>query len=127
MTIQDPDPFDDAMATIALRKAWAESLCFAIRECHPQDAAQIMTAALADMEAGMPIMHWATRRDIIRAEAMAWAAEAPQHELHEFAAAAIAELPRRAMGQSARRGLIAALWAGLNADDRAAFIARVTA
>ena len=107
---------------VILRAAWAETLCFAIRECDPEDAAQVMTACLQSWEAGMPEpgIFGATRGD-----AEWWADLAPDHELQEFAYAALRQLGQRALGQSARKRFILVLWNGLSPDDKRGFLEKV--
>lgn len=116
------DPFDAALASAELRRAWAESLCIAISQCHPIDASQIMVAALEDMSRGSPPHTFLTLTD---EDADLWAACAPQHELQAYTFAGLKQLGQRALTPAIRRRFIADLWRGLSQDDRKAFLARV--
>jgi hypothetical protein len=118
------DPFADAMAALHLRKAWATRLASVIGHCHPQDAAIICAAFLQDRETGGPEV---SAFGNVRSDAEWWADIAPPHEVQEYVYAGMKVMASRAIGSSARRRFIAALWAGLDASDRAAFIQRVTA
>ncbi len=106
-----------------LRAAWAESLRFTIANCHPQDAAQIMVAALDDMAAGDPPM-----RDPfgdMRADAAFWADCANPAELEAYFAASLKRLKNTALGITARKRLFVALWHSFPVIDRLAFLSRV--
>jgi len=108
-----------------LRGAWAEALCFAISECHPDDAAQIMAAALEGMGAGMPPM-----RDPfgdLRQDATFWADIAHPVELEAYFSAALTRLGSRALGIQSRKRLFVALWQSFPLTDRQAFLSRVDA
>lgn len=118
----DLDIFDQAEAAAKLRAAWAESLCIAIRECHPIDASQIMTAALHEMEQGAPPHPLLA---LTEEDADFWAMNAPQHELQAYLFAALRQMPDRAIPPAIRRRFIAALWSGLPKADRKAFIDHV--
>ncbi len=115
--------FDEAEAAAKLRAAHSESLCFAIRQCHPIDASQIMVAALQEMEQGAPPHPFLT---LTQDDADFWAASAPQHELQAYLFAALKQMSARAVTPAIRRRFIAALWSGLPESDRKAFIAHVT-
>ena len=120
---QDADAvFDEAIASAKLRRAYAESLCYAIGQCRPKDAAQIMAAALEDMEVGGPDPAFGP----LRADAEWWAELAPPHEVQEYVYAGLKQLGQQALGSGARKRMILALWQGLSADDKRAFIAKVT-
>ncbi len=114
--------FDAATVAARLRNAWAEALCHAISECHPQDAAQIMVAALEDMVGEGP---QADAFGTLRGDAQWWAETAPQHELQEYTYAGMKQLGQRALGPGARKRLILTLWQGLTPADKRAFIAKV--
>lgn len=108
-----------------LRLAWAEALCFAIGQCHPDDTAAIMAAALDDMGAGDPTM-----RDPfgdLRADAAFWADCAHPVELEAYFTASIKRLGNRALGIRARKALFLTLWQSFPRTDRQAFLSRVDA
>ena len=108
-----------------LRAECAEALCFAIAQCHPDDAAQIMAAALDDLAAGDPPM-----RDpfgSLREDAAFWADCANPAELEAYFASALKRLGNRAIGIRARKRLFAALWQSFDTADRMAFLRRVDA
>lgn len=115
--------FDQAEASARTRAAWADALCFAIRQCHPIDASQIMTAALQEIEQGAPPHVFIT---LTSEDADFWAMNAPQHELQAYLFAALRQMPARAIPPAIRRRFIAALWEGLPEPDRKAFVAHVT-
>ena len=108
-------------ASDRLRAEWANSLALCLNECHPADAAAICAAYLQDAERGGPNSAFGP----IRADAIWWAETAPPHELQEHVLAGMRILASRALGPTARRKFIAALWSGLDPNDRADFIARV--
>jgi thiamine pyrophosphate-dependent acetolactate synthase large subunit-like protein len=114
------DPFDDALAAISLRKAWAESLCYALSQCHPDDAVQIMTAALQDMLAGGPQPSLGTLAEDVDW----WTIAAPDPELQAYTEAGIKRMAGRAISITARKRFIATLWNGLSDADKDAFLAR---
>jgi len=108
-----------------LRAEWAEALCYAISECHPDDAKQIMAAALESMAAGDPPM-----RDPfgdLRQDAAFWADCAHPAELECYLASALKRLGYRALGIAARKRLFVALWQSFPLADRQAFLSRVDA
>lgn len=108
-----------------MRAEWAKALCFAISECHPDDAKQIMVAALDDMAAGDP-----PRRDPfcnIRDDAEWWADCAHPAELEVYFSSALKRLGNRALGVKARKRLFVALWQSFPLADRQAFLSRVDA
>ena len=105
---------------LRLRAEWANSLALCINECHPDDACQIMTAALQDMTASA----FEGVFDTINEETAAWVAEAPDYELQAYVSAGAERLAKRAVGVTARKRLIAVLWNGLDPRDKDAFLAR---
>lgn len=107
-----------------VRAALAESLCLAIAQCHPDDAAQIMAAALDDMSAGMPDL--AIFSDM-RADAEFWADAATPIEVEAYFVAALRRLGGMAHGLAARKRLLVSLWQSLPVPDRRAFLSRVDA
>ena len=103
-----------------LRAEWAQALCYAISECHPDDAKQIMAAALEDLAAGDPPM-----RDPfgdLRQDAAFWADCAHPVELEAYFSAALKRLLNRSLGIRARKRLLVALWCSLSDGDRRAFM-----
>ena len=104
------------------RAEWANSLALCIAECHPQDAAQVMTAALEDMQIGGP---QGPSFGAVRSDAEWWAETAPQHELQEYAYAIMTVLAGRALGRTSRLRFIVALWNGLDPEDKRAFLHKV--
>lgn len=124
MTAAPPDAFDEALAAATLRKAWADSLAYAIGQCNRRDAAQVMIAALEDMIEDEPLaaQYFELRRD--DAEYWAWCADQPNLMMHTFAG--LKEMTRRAITLRTRRQLIAELWRGLPPADRRAFIAKAS-
>lgn len=73
------------------RLATATALCLAIRDCHPSDAAILMSAALEDLSAGMPIAAF----DSVMAEARLWAEWATPVELKAYALASYEAMAAR--------------------------------
>lgn len=117
MTVQSPigDPAP------RLRMEWASALSYAIGACHPDDAAQIMTAAMEDMEIGAPDQAFGP----IKEDADWWADCATPAEIEAYTAAGLRQISRVAFGLAARKRLLVMLWNSLGAADKAAFLARV--
>ena len=105
-----------------LRAIQAEMLCQLLADMDQTDAAQVMTAALDEMRIGGP--QGATFGPV-RDDAEWWAETAPQHELQEYAYAAMKVMAGRALGRSARLRFLAVLWNGVSPDDKREFLARV--
>ena len=118
---------DDPVFSSPKYRARAEAvarLTAAIAQCHPHDAAQIMSAALENMVGDGP------QHDVfgtLRRDAEWWAELAPVHEVQAYATAAAKQLGAKALGRKARKALLAALWNGMLPDDRAAFMRAVGA
>ncbi|WP_244927306.1 hypothetical protein [Roseinatronobacter bogoriensis] len=108
-----------------MRAEWAKALCFAISECHPDDAKQIMAAALDDMAAGSPPKAFPFCD--IRSDADWWADCAHPAELECYFSSALKRLGNRALGVKARKRLFVALWQSFPLADRQAFLSRVDA
>lgn len=108
-----------------MRAEWAKALCYAIAECHPDDATQIMAAALEDMAAGQPTRPFPFCD--IRSDADWWADCAHPAELECYFSSALKRLGDRALGMKARKRLFVALWQSFPLADRLAFLARVDA
>jgi hypothetical protein len=110
--------------SVDVRASRALALCDAIAACEPEDAAQIMVGALDDIAAGMPGLYlWGDLRD----DAKFWADSAHPAELEVYTVAGLRKLGRIAVGLTARKRLLVALWSGLSPADRAAFLGRVDA
>lgn len=122
MTAAPPtDHFNTAAAR--LRAERATTLALALADCHPQDADQIIAAWLAERLTTGPEPAFGAIRD----DAAFWAETAPQVEVQEYVWAGVKVLADKAMGQTARQRFLALLWNGMAADDRRAFLQRVTA
>lgn len=102
-----------------LRTERAMTLSIAISDCDPMDAAQIMAAALQDMETDGP------QHDVfgtLRRDAEWWAELAPPHEVQTYVTAGLKQLTTRAIGPKARKEVIAQLWNGMTPEDKGAFL-----
>ena len=106
-----------------LRMEWANSLAYALGECHPDDAAAICAAFLETVETGGPML--GDPFGITVSDARLWAAAAPPHELVAYTLAGLAELPRAHVSNAAGKRLFVAIWGRLPDADRRAFLARV--
>lgn len=107
-----------------MRAEWASSLAWCISQCNPHDAAQIMAAALQNMETDGP------QHDVfgtLRRDARWWAEIAPAHEVQAYVIEGLRHLKDTAVGRSARKELIVALWNGMRADDKEAFLRAIGA
>lgn len=83
--------FDSSGMSLEYRKraGWATALCYAISECHPHDACEIMAAALADLSAGMPNAPLFNVMD----EARSWASFATRADLKAYCLACFEQMP----------------------------------
>lgn len=106
------------------RLSRSRDLALAIRRTHPDDARVILTAALHDLMAGLP--HFAGFGSI-REDAKWWAGLATPIELIETMFACMEKIKDRALHKDMRKRLLWAMWRSLDADSRAAFLARVGA
>ncbi|OWJ76977.1 hypothetical protein CDV49_12530 [Haematobacter genomosp. 1] len=104
-----------------IRERQATALAFAIRDTHPDDARQLLTAALIDLSAGMPRVPF----EDVREDARWWSGMATPAELLAYLSAALRELGGKALHRNHRKQLFAALWESFEEEDRQAFIARV--
>ncbi len=102
--------------------ARATRLGRAIRDCDPEDALQILPAALYDLSAGMP-SHAALLS--IENEATWWANWASPLELNAAIEAALKVMGSRALHLKTRKQLFVALWNTFSPEDRRAFLIRV--
>jgi hypothetical protein len=103
----------------------ARALCFAIGGCHPDDARQILCAAIDDLSAGDPPC--LDPFGNLRADAEFWADCAHPRELEAYFSSALKRLGNRALGITARKRLFVIVWQSLPLADRKAFLARVDA
>lgn len=102
-----------------VRMGWAESLCFALGECHPDDASAICAAFLESQAAGMPGCDpWGD----IRADAAFWTDSAHVAEVEIYTCAGLHKLGRMALAKTARKKLFRALWRSFTSAEQAAFI-----
>lgn len=106
-----------------MRAEWAESLCYALGECHPDDAGAICAAYLESVETGGPLI--GDTFGITVSDARLWVAAAPPHELVAYTVAGLDVLRNRALGIKSRKLLFWAIWQSLSSADRMAFLARV--
>jgi hypothetical protein len=108
-------------AEFKIRRARATTLALAIGDTHPEDARQLLTAALLDLSVGQPE---ATRFfDTIREDAAWWASLATPAELLEFMGAALDRLRDTALHREMRKRLFTKIWRSFDADDQARFLA----
>ena len=107
-----------------LRMEWANSLAYALGECHPDDAAAICAAFLETVETGGPML--GDPFGITASDARLWAAAAPPHELVAFTLAGLERLPKAHLSSPARKTCFKAIWRSFSDIERAAFIAAVT-
>ncbi len=105
------------------RKTAARALWEAIGNAHPSDAAQLLAAALEELETDGPYASFAD----LRSDAKFWADCASPRELEVYLCAILRVLGCRAFGVTARKRLLVTLWSSLPGVDRAAFLARVDA
>lgn len=105
-----------------IRMIRATTLAYAIRDAHPDDARQIMVAALIDLSAGMP-PH--TAFGDIREDARWWSGLASPVELLEYLAEALRELGHKALCLAHRKRLMVDLWESLPRDDRKSFLSKI--
>ena len=107
-----------------MRAEWASSLTMCIAECHPDDACQIMTAALQDMTLGAPMPAFSHLADALRDDADQWLAYVGDLEAQVYLDAIAQHVAGRAIGIAARKHMIATLWNGLSQADKNSFLQR---
>jgi len=96
----------------------ATALAEAIAEANPDDACQLMTAALIDLSEGrQPGDHFLTAKE----DAEWWAMYAPPAQLCAVLEATLARLHDRALHVAQRKSLFMVLWRSFNPDDQRAF------
>lgn len=110
--------------TLRLRMEWANSLAFALGECHPDEAAPICAAYLETVETGGPTL--GDPFGMVAGDARLWAAAAPPHELTAYTLAGLERLPNAHLSNPARKRCFKALWRSFTDADRAAFIKAVS-
>jgi hypothetical protein len=102
-----------------MRAEMAAQLAEAIADAHPDDACQIMTAALIDLSAGLPPAH-----PFVSAEEDAawWASEAAPAQLVAVLAAVLKRLSDRALHLKMRKRLFMVLWRSFADADKRRFL-----
>ena len=121
MAIHDRQITDPALR---LRAEWAEAVCYALGECHPDEAAPICAAYLETAETGGPVL--GDPFGMVASDARLWAAAAPPHELVAYTVAGLERLPKAHLSLPARKRVFKHLWRSFTDTDRAAFIKAVT-
>lgn len=105
------------------RPEWADQAIIALVKCHPDDAAQLCAAMLAELETGGPVM--GDLLGTVTGDALLWADCAPAHELVAYGTAALDRLRGQGLGVGVRKKLFAHIWETFDPPDRLAFLARV--
>lgn len=102
-----------------MRAELAAQLAEAIAEAHPDDACQIMTAALTDLSAGLPPAH-----PFVSAEEDAawWVSEAAPAQLAAVLAAVLKRLTDRALHLNMHKRLFWVLWRSFTEADKRRFL-----
>jgi len=103
---------------IRMRAEMASRLVEAIEDAHPDDAGQLMTAALLDLSAGYPSGFLSAEED-----AKWWASVATPPELVAMMTATLERLGDRALHRDMRKRLFFKLWQNFEKDDRERFLA----
>lgn len=109
-----------------LRMWRAGALHAALQDAHPEDADQIVAAWLHERMGHGPrtaLLDLALSQ--ITADADMWADVSPRIEIAAYVRAGLKMLAGSALAPAMRRQLFAALWQGMSADDKRAFIERV--
>ncbi|WP_333830450.1 hypothetical protein [Pararhodobacter sp.] len=129
IAVSDWTPVSEAAASwldlhpedLKLRAELADNLAEAIGDCHPDDACQIMTAALIDLSAGRnPVEYFVNAQE----DAAWWASMAAPAELSAVLSAVLARLKDRALHLRLRKELFMVLWRSFAPDDQRRFLAR---
>lgn len=107
-----------AAADIQMRAQKASELAEAIGDAHPDDAAQLLTAALLDLSAGYPSGFLSAEED-----AKWWASIATPAELAAMMAATLDRLGDRALHRDMRKRLFFKLWQTFGKDEQDRFLA----
>ncbi|MCT8328264.1 hypothetical protein [Albidovulum sediminis] len=108
-----------AWEDIACRLECAERLAEAIADAHPDDAAQLMTAALLDHAARSPVGDVFLNAE---EDARWWASIAPPHQLVAVLAATLDALGSKALHLKMRKQLFLTLWKSFPTADRQNFV-----
>ena len=103
-----------------IRLERATALALAIRDAHPEDARQILAAALVDLSAELPSM---AAFGSIREDAKWWAHGTSPEHLFALVEAALDRLRDRAMCLDLRKRLFFSLWKRFTKDERTSFLA----
>ena len=102
-----------------MRTETAERLAEAIGDAHPDDACQIMTAALIDLSTGRaPTEHFLTAEE----DAAWWASFAAPAELCAVLAAVLKRLSDRALHLRMRKRLFMVLWRSFDQKHQRRFL-----
>lgn len=112
-----------ASAEEAGRRETVTMLLAAIRMCTREDAAQVMSAELERIGAGMPGP--AFLEEQIRADAAWWADMATPLEAEAYVAAGLRRIERTAFCEAARKRIFATMWESFSDADRKSFMRRV--
>lgn len=107
-------------AEYRIRHLRATALAYAIGQAHPDDARQLLTAALIDLSAGQPIHAIFSG---VWEDASWWSRMATPSELMAFLEASLEALADKAMHLAMRKRLVVILFRSMSAEDRAAFLA----
>lgn len=99
-----------------------EILTLAIAACDRQDAAAIMSAALDDLQAGMPIPAILDARQ----GAHAWSEVATPYEIECYFYACMSRIDKGAIGLVARKRLMWEIWTSLPLEQRKLFLRRIS-
>jgi hypothetical protein len=105
-----------------LRAQYATSLCLALGDAHPVDAACICLAFLEDQMTDGPVTDPFGN---VLADARFWADVAPPHEVVAYGTAALLALQKSALGSRTRKNLFVKLWESFPTSDRVAFLSKV--
>ena len=109
-------------ADYRMRAECATALAEAIGDCHPDDAVQLMVAALYDLMPEGP------RCDVFLSaaeDAAWWASVAAPEQLSAVLAATLDQLGNRALHLDMRKRLFMALWRSFRPVDQQGFLALV--
>jgi hypothetical protein len=118
----DADKKTLAAEDYRMRAQCATALAEAIADCHPDDAVQIMTAALLELApTRTPGDYFLSIED----DAKWWASVAPPAQLAAVLDATLANLGGLALHLTTRKRLLVSLFQSLKDCDRIAFLGRV--